>query len=112
MQKDDLILRQAAIDVVNSVDNLDAKAKGGICIALMGLLPAQPEPNAGHWVDDGDWMYCSKCGIRASKVTLFKISLFGENTPNYCPNCGKDMRGAKVKCGDEDALQGGLISAT
>ena len=30
----------------------------------------------------------------------------------FCPNCGADMREVKVKCGDEDTLQGGLMSAT
>lgn len=39
----DTISRQAAIDAVNSIDNLDAKARGGICFKLMGLPPAQPE---------------------------------------------------------------------
>lgn len=40
---EDAISRQEAIDVVNNVDNLDAKAKGGICITLMGLSSIQPE---------------------------------------------------------------------
>jgi len=51
MQKDDVIYRQAAIDAVNSIDNLDAKARGGICINLMGLPPAQFEPK---------WIPCSE----------------------------------------------------
>ena len=37
----DLIKRQDAIDAVNSIENLDAKARGGICFKLMGLPPAQ-----------------------------------------------------------------------
>ena len=39
----DLIKRQDAIDAVNSIDNLDAKARGGICFKLMGLPHAQPD---------------------------------------------------------------------
>ena len=45
--ENDLISRQAAIDALNSIDNLDAKARGGICINLMGLPSVQPEP---HWI--------------------------------------------------------------
>lgn len=40
---DRLISLKAAIDAVNSIDNLDAKARGGICIKLMGLPSAQPD---------------------------------------------------------------------
>lgn len=55
---EDTISRQAAIDVVNSIDNLDAKARGGICINLMGLPSAQPERtcvNCGRTVNNGGW---------------------------------------------------------
>ena len=47
----DTISRQAAIDAINSIDNLDAKARGGICFKLMGLPPTQPE-----W----KWIPCSE----------------------------------------------------
>lgn len=60
---------------------------------LMNLPPASPELNTGYWVDNGDYMYCSKCYMRLTKKTLFKISLLGKSTPNYCPGCGVDMRG-------------------
>ena len=40
---EDTISRAAAIDAVNSIDNLDAKVRGGIYFKLIGLPSAQPE---------------------------------------------------------------------
>ena len=34
------------------------------------------------------------------------------NDFKYCPFCGADMRNSKLQYGDEDTLQGGLMSAT
>ena len=90
---DDLISRQAAIDAINSIDNLDAKARGGIYFKLMGLPSAQPERKRGCWVgiDDEpcDVYECDQCGTTYDTV---------DNTwdlPYFCPNCGADMRGEK-----------------
>ena len=75
----DLVERQAAIDAVNSIDNLDAKARGGICINLMGLPPAQPEQR---------WIPCSKqlprqgqeviCQCRADMIKVLKLDAYGD----------------------------------
>ena len=65
------------------------------------------EPKKGKWVRDEFGSKCSCCGLYAY---WGKFEEPWES--NFCPNCGADMRGAKVKCGDEDTLQGGLMSAT
>ena len=82
--KTDCISRQAAIDAINSIDNLDAKARGGIYFKLMGLPSAQPERKTGRWI--GKYpvtSVCSECNylIHDSKVKVFA----------YCPNCGAKM---------------------
>ena len=48
----------------------------------------------GKWVVEKDERYisCSECGLKTTRNELAGISLFGENEPNFCPNCGADMR--------------------
>lgn len=118
---DDLISRQAAIDVVNSIDNLDAKAKGGICINLMGLPPAQPEPCeyyalCRHGRDEnklrarlGVCEYCNKdydgyvkpieknghafirFGMNGWELSLKANGWHGSAKIRYCQMCGRDL---------------------
>ena len=56
------------------------------------LPSAQPEPKMGKWerhyCEDGNpvgWQ-CDKC-----KEWYY----FGQTLPNFCPNCGADMRGER-----------------
>lgn len=43
---------------------------------------------SGHWIDDGDCSICSKCH------EAYGLTLLGQlYTPNFCPNCGADMKG-------------------
>ena len=57
--------------------------------AIRKLPPAQPEPKMGKWerhyCEDGnpDGWQCDKC-----KEWYY----FGQTLPNFCPNCGADMR--------------------
>jgi len=86
----DCISRQAAIDVVNSIDNLDAKAKGGICINLMGLPPAQPERKVGEWVQvprfEGDTQPYLECPFCKNQVGWWDLA-------RYCNGCGAKLEG-------------------
>ena len=57
------------------------------------------EPKAGHWIVKGQNLvddfipighFCSECGKQA---LLNPYGTHTENLSNYCPYCGKDMRG-------------------
>ena len=62
MVNGDVVSRREAIDAVNSIDNLDAKARGGICFKLMGLPPAQLESikckDCGYAEERGCALFC------------------------------------------------------
>ena len=81
----DLISRQAAIDALYHVDEYNGRSVE----AIRKLPPAQPEPKMGKWkrhyCEDGnpDGWQCDKC-----KEWYY----FGQTLPNFCPNCGADMR--------------------
>ena len=102
----DLIDRQAAIDAIVSVDeynNTLVALKLGDAIREVRKLPsADVQPvRHGHWVNIGTLNLMTNETRRARQCSLCKSS-YTENTvdhiPNFCPNCGADMRGAK---GDE-----------
>lgn len=110
MQKDDMISRQAAIDVLDVVAEflrhvLDVvelvgaereKCEWGLglieaqILDIKELPPAQPERAEGEWVPHksifgclGEKVYtCNQCGYN-----------IGFHTENFCPKCGADMRG-------------------
>ena len=70
---DDLISRQAAIDAVSDC---------GICIQRIVDLPSvQPERRKGRWRKG-----VCECGYDWAKDAPIS------SVPNYCPNCGADMR--------------------
>ena len=85
----DLISRQAAIDVIKAISNLDEKAKGGIISTLLLLDSAQPERKTGRWVKKStEWRYeCSECGSRPPKSEWVS----GRYLSRYCPYCGARM---------------------
>ena len=106
----DLISRQAAIDVIDAVFPVDPMkseyAQGIACGAALAktyveqLPSAQPERKNGKWVEvavtdgydkDGikTWisvMQCDQCGFIVNAVEGHMAQY------NYCPNCGADMR--------------------
>ena len=79
----DLISRQAAIDLCDWYDNPSMRED------LEKLPPAQPEPKTGRWINHiGMNEECSECR------QFFPLSYF-KNRPfdiNYCPNCGARMK--------------------
>ena len=110
----DIISRQAVMDATKAVmkdilDSLPTTLVDGeevydvrtseldfilnINKALQNAIKALPSVNnSGHWIDDGDCSICSKCH------ETYGLTLLGQlYTPNFCPNCGADMRG-----GDDD----------
>lgn len=79
---DDLISRQAAIDVADAVWSVTGdKNVAKVWDQIKDLPSAQPERKKGEWSDGYRWQRCSLC-----KQT-------GKKSWNYCPNCGADMRG-------------------
>lgn len=50
------------------------------------------ERKHGNWINPRpDSEMCSACGVRFSISSLFAVG--GNEEPNFCPNCGSDMRG-------------------
>ena len=85
----DLIERQAAIDRVLATGYAD-QIKDNILLILRLLPSAQPERKKGKWInhrnDNGHNIAdCDKCG---EAMQWFDDDI----KPNYCPNCGADMR--------------------
>ena len=50
-----------------------------------------PEREKGEWII-GVWDKCSVCGTEYSE-DIYNISYESDYRPNFCPNCGADMRG-------------------
>ena len=112
-KNDDLISRQAAIDVIvdctvygNADDLKEAvmqenawnKWTGGVLEALEAVeeLPsAQPERKKGKWQITDAYphnVYCSECHKRFAQ-THWEVWKDGSLPRNFCPNCGADLRG-------------------
>ncbi len=52
---------------------------------ILNAPPIEPERKKGHWIDTDNYYQrwkCSECGCHTRDIT-----------PDYCPNCGADMRG-------------------
>ena len=91
--KNDLISRQAAIDIIEAgrlTKLIDAETAVN---GLKELPSAETEPNTGHWVSQrGGGYRCSECGRYAlDEVDGYFIHVAFKS--NFCPYCGADMRG-------------------
>ena len=102
--EDDVISRQAAIDLIESIETERLKGNVGLIYApaikgLRALPSVQPERKTGHWERhntyhgddvsgfiDPDWR-CSECGGQANVNAWFMYDL-----TDFCPHCGADMR--------------------
>ena len=83
---DDLISRQAAIDVVGGWFK-KIGLNGDICLdAIVSLPSARPERPKGEWIYQTKFgrIECDQCG------KVFRNSFAPKN---FCPNCGADMKG-------------------
>ena len=87
----DTISRQAAIETVMECYDNDELFEV-YEDKLRELPPAQP--NRGKWEMgiDERFVKCSECGLMTTRNELRGLAVFGKNEPNFCPNCGADMR--------------------
>ena len=83
---EDVISRQAALGCCRNEWEEEVE------IRLKSLPPVKPqEPKTGHWIIHKDCegktreCICDQCGYKTGKYTW--------HNPNFCSNCGADMRG-------------------
>ena len=81
------------VDFQDSIENINASAEAGRIRRLIKELPTADvvERKHGKWINPRpDSEMCSACGVRFSISSLFAVG--GNEEPNFCPNCGVDMR--------------------
>ena len=87
----DLIDRQAAIDRINGTGYAD-QIKSNLILILRMLPSAERQ---GRWIgvmrDDGEPPRLEECWC--SNCYEYAPLMANDKEPNYCPNCGADMRG-------------------
>ena len=90
----DLISRQALCEYA-----LNQKDKNITANDIMRFPSAQPERERGRWIygEDNlgtgrDGWFCSECGHFELWDYSADMKSAELNLPNYCPNCGADMR--------------------
>ncbi len=76
-----------------SGDDMILVDKAQVQAELMMLPPAQPERKKGKWVYDNGLkqFFCDQCG--EPSLTYDDIYIYSMDFPNFCPECGADMRG-------------------
>ena len=80
--KDDLISRQAAIDAFSNMLRRKFGIGGDLAEITLAELPsAQPERRKGRWRKG-----VCECGYDWAKDAPIS------SVPNFCPQCGADMR--------------------
>lgn len=101
---DDMISRQAAIDYF--VINVGFHDEDGYPIEdadelrkiwteyFDGIPSAEPKRGRREMGIDERFVECSECGLMTTRNELRGLAVFGKNEPNFCPNCGADMREA------------------
>lgn len=101
----DLIRRKDAIDyfVTNigvvdadgyAVDDYDERVKAWT-ERFSGIPSVEPEQKKGEWSFIGDNMFkCTCCGVLYTTHQLNGLRNYDTDpyVPNFCPNCGSDMR--------------------
>lgn len=79
-----------AMDPTIPQDSAYYKVKRAAVRVIARVHPADVKPVVrGEWIYDSPHgvPHCSNCG----EVSV--ESVFGRSEPNFCPNCGADMRG-------------------
>ena len=74
----------ATCDIADKKDSPKIKIK-----TLPSVTPQ--EPRKGHWLGDSAGYKCDKCGHDLLEIA-HSIDYIDFKKPNFCPNCGADMR--------------------
>ena len=96
---DDLISRQTAIDALMpiyksaSLRNRNVFSTARKCMVTIEELPSAQPKHKGEWIrnfngDEWHW-FCSNCKEEWYEEDLW---MGGNDFPNFCPNCGRDLR--------------------
>lgn len=103
MGETDLISKQATIDKINErqrkliycfgFENDMVKIMDIAKSIIIAMPSAQPERKKGKWIYKNDLkqFFCSECGYPS--LTYDDTYIYGMDLPNYCEDCGADMRG-------------------
>lgn len=96
---DDAISRQAVLKLLSTMPPEEAMTKAMLIQSVKQLPSAQPERKRGRWIygEDNlgtgrDGWFCSECGHFEMWDYSADMKSAELNLPNYCPNCGADMR--------------------
>lgn len=92
----DKFLKSAEEEAMKKRKYVFANALNTIRGNLRDFPSAQPE-RKGKWIFKNDLrqFFCSECGVPS--LTYDDVYLYSMNLPNFCEDCGADMR----KEGDE-----------
>lgn len=87
---DDLIRRE---DAIKAVEERSFAVRDSYTVkAILRNVPSADRPS-GEWIrtfDGNEWFwYCSNCKTQWYEDDLW---MGGNEFPNFCPNCGADMR--------------------
>jgi len=86
-------LYAAVDDIGKGYYAVDGIEEDSIEKIIDSVLTAQPEPEEGRWITDGNGnAYCSECGLHTTEDVLRRIALVGEDKPKFCSNCGAKMK--------------------
>ena len=100
------IAQKAVCDGCNREFSDEACEPSGCLIleALVHVLPVDAAPvRRGEWIDEsedpvlypGDTLRCAACGKLANDYIGGTEDAYFVEDPNFCPNCGADMRTAR-----------------
>lgn len=89
-EKGEKMTRDEALEILKAIYFIDEKKQKALNMAIETL-----ERKHGKWIDQvvEDELLAQKCSVCGYLEYVY-------GRPNYCPNCGADMRG------EEDEIQG------